>query len=254
MAAASREAIDRHQLAADIERESRELETALDEIDRARLALVSGPGGAGEPPALTNAGRQYLSSKGRVDEDSIYFLAQVIDDLHARRALLEGGAMMFERFGEALARGQGVEHARQVVPEAFAAAVGPDLAIRLFAAATALLVRLGSGEPAGCVAEEVMAVALLEDARSMVAMRVDTGELGEAEGTVAIASLDDIFELFEDDDVLRMSEMREPADAAMLGGSEFDGHAGVADQRLQAWFEPFWGIAATGHLVERPDR
>ncbi|MBS1887509.1 MAG: hypothetical protein JSU06_10010 [Actinobacteria bacterium] len=25
----------------------------------------------------------------------------------------------------------------------------------------------------------------------------------------------------------------------------------VADQRLSAWFEPFWRIAPTGHLVER---
>jgi hypothetical protein len=30
--------------------------------------------------------------------------------------------------------------------------------------------------------------------------------------------------------------------------------AGIADQRLEAWFEPFWTAAATGYLDERKKR
>jgi hypothetical protein len=250
MADASAEPFDVQRIVADLEREAHVIETAFGEIDRARLALLPDPEDS-MSPILTAAGRQYLSRKGEVDERSIYFVAGPIDDLHARDALLDAGSTMIDRFGEALARGRGVEHARGLVPEAFEATVDPLLSVRLFAAAIALMTRLGSGDPAGCVAEEVMAVELLEEARTVLEMRVDMGKLEEDEGRAASVALDGIFELFEDDDVLRMFEMREPADAAVAGGSEVDHQAGVADQRLQSWFKPFWGIPATGHLADR---
>jgi hypothetical protein len=51
------------------------------------------------------------------------------------------------------------------VPEAFAPAITERIAIDLFAASVALMARLSDNEPAGCVAEEVVAVVAMEEAR-----------------------------------------------------------------------------------------
>lgn len=45
----------------------------------------------------------------------------------------------------------------------------------------------------------------------------------------------------------------EPADAAMAGHSPLNRKLGVLDQRLEAWFHPFGGVAGTGHLDERTE-
>jgi hypothetical protein len=46
----------------------------------------------GLPPLLLGAGRQYLALRGRFDADALRFLAHVLDDLHARRAVLGAAA------------------------------------------------------------------------------------------------------------------------------------------------------------------
>jgi hypothetical protein len=61
-----------------------------------------------------------------------------------------------------------------------------------------------------------------------------------------------LFELFEDDDVLDLFDMAEPADAAMAGHDPINRQLGVVDQRLEAWFDPFGSAAPTGYLRERP--
>jgi hypothetical protein len=53
-----------------------------------------------------------------------------------------------------------------LVPPAFAQAVDESLALNLFAASVALMAHLSDGRPASCVAEEIVAVQLIEEARS----------------------------------------------------------------------------------------
>lgn len=223
----------------------------VESIDRCGLALT---GQDGESPRLLSAGRQYLERGGNVDDAVLEFLPMVIDDLDAREALLNAGTIMVEEFREAISAGGAVEHAREVVPEAFAAAVTEPLALRLFAAAVALTVRLSNGRPAGCVAEEILAMTMLGDARVWLDMKVEEGALGASAARDAGAHLSGIFELFGDDDVARMFHMAEPADAALAGHSELNHQLGVVDQRLEAWFLPFGGTAPTGHLDEPGDR
>src|SRR2546421_64247 len=80
---------------------------------------------------------------------------------------------------------------------AFASAVDEALALDLFAAAVALLARLSAGHPAGCDAEEILAVGLIEHATAQLEMRADNGELTEAEAASAVEALGGVFELFE---------------------------------------------------------
>ena len=219
--------------------------------DLERLGLMSLAGGE-SPPLLLDAGRQYIAAEGDVDDDVLALLPHVIDDLHARRALLLCGGVLVDEFRGALLNGGGVEHARQLVPPAFAAAVDDALALDLFAAAVALLARLSAGEPAGCVAEEVIAVSLIEAARSWLELEADSGALAADDARRATDELTGLFELFEDDDVLQLFDMREPGDAAVRGHSELSHHLGVVDQRLEAWFAAFDGTASTGYLHDPP--
>jgi hypothetical protein len=57
-----------------------------------------------------------------------------------------------------------------------------------------------------------------------------------------------VFELFEDDDVLDLFEMRESSDAALAGHDHLKQQMGVVDQRLEAWFKPFGWATPTGYI------
>lgn len=202
-----------------------------------------------ESPLLRDAGRQYLARHGEVPREVLRFLPREVDDLNAREALLVAGTVLVDEFRDHLLQGRGIEYAEGLVPPAFEQAVTERLALDLFAAAVALLVRLSDGRPAGCVAEEILAVGLIEGAKSQLEIRADSGELTEAEATAAAtAATSGLFELFEDDDVLYLFDMREPADAAITGHSPINREAGIADQRLESWFEPFTWTIPTGYL------
>ena len=75
-----------------------------------------------------------------------------------------------------------------------------------------------------------------------------------AEEDAASDELRSLFELFEDDDVLTMFEMAEPADAAVPGHDPISQQLGVADQRVQSWFRAFGGTAPTGYLRDQAGR
>jgi hypothetical protein len=201
----------------------------------------------GLPPILPRAGRQFLARGGDADHDVLGFLPRAIDDLNAREALLVAGTLVVDQFRVALLRGAAVEHAQQLVPPAFITAVDNRLALDLFAAAVALMARLSDGAPAGCVAEEIISVGLIEEARAWLEMRREEGALDDAEEHAASDELRGLFELFEDDDVLNMFEMAEPADAALAGHDPISQQLGVADQRVQSWFRAFGGTAPTGY-------
>jgi len=110
---------------------------------------------------------------------------------------------------------------------------------------------LSDERPAGCVAEEVLAVALLQETRVWLEMELDTGELDRTTMDAAAGELRGLFELFQDDDVLDMSEMREPSDAAASRFSPRALQMGIADQTVERWFDPFGWTAPTGYLAEK---
>jgi hypothetical protein len=251
MASAKGERIDRKVLRREMEISSGALGELLEYVDRVGLAWLEPEDEVEIPPRLTRAGTQYLALKGEIAEEVLRFLPNVIDDLHARKALIEAGGLLVDEFQYQLAAGRAVDHATELVPDAFASAVDEQLAVKLFSAAVALMARLSCGAAAGCLAEEIMAVAVLSEAAAWLELQVDNGELKAEEAEDATGSLNGIFELFEDDDVLDLFEMEEPADAALAGHSWINRQAGVVDQRVEAWFRPFGGVTATGYLDER---
>ena len=79
-------------------------------------------------------------------------------------------------------------------------------------------------------------------------MLQDEGELDSEKAKAASEDLRGLFELFQDDDVLRLFEMEEPADAAVAGHRPINRQLGVADQRIEAWFDAFGWTAPSGYL------
>lgn len=200
------------------------------------------------PPFVLGAGLQYIEREGEVENDVLRFLSLAIDDLNAREALLIAGSSLVEQFGEAILVGDGLEYARSIVPDAFVQVVDERLAIKLYAAAIALIARLSAGSPAGCLAEEIVAVALIDEAEAVLTDARDDGEITSEEASDAIRELGQLFEMFGDDDVLALFKMKEPADAALATHDPVKRRLGVTDQRVEAWFNAFGGVAVTGLL------
>lgn len=246
MAEAAGERLDLVALAVDLGMREQTVEMFVDQLEAAGL-LLSGRDEHGTPMLLA-AGRQFLDAQGHVPWEVLHFLPSVVDDLHAREALLVAGVVLVDEFRYQLLNGGGVEHAAELVPPAFAAAVDEALALDLFAAAVALMARLSDGVPAGCVAEEIIAVRLIEQATGRLEGRADEGELTEVQVGAAANELHGVYELFQDDDVLKMFDMVEPADAALAEYDPIHQQLGVADQRVEAWFKPFGGTIPTGYI------
>lgn len=251
MAEARDEPLDADRVSQDLGISLKALRATCEAAESTGLILAS-PDDPREPARLTRAGRQYLALRGQVDEDAVFFLAEAIDNLHARKALMRAGTILVDEFSESLASGWAVEHAEELVPVAFKATVDDRLAIRLFAATTVLIGRLSSGDAAGCVAEEIVAVALVAEAGDVLDLQCDAGEIEINETKEAKRALWAIFDHFGDVDVLELFKMEEPADAALAGHSPISERLGRADQRVEAWFEPFGHVAPTGHLSDRP--
>ncbi len=91
-------------------------------------------------------------------------------------------------------------------------------------------------------------MSLIEEAKAYMDIRSEEEEISEAEMTAAIQAIGDLFELFEDDDVLDLFEMSEPGDAAVAGHDPIKQQLGVVDQRIESWFVPFNWTIPTGHL------
>jgi hypothetical protein len=229
--------------------------TARMELDQLQYLGLWLAGEDGDPPMLLTAGSQFLALRGDVDDDDLRFLPEVVDDLRARGALRAAGTKLVDEFRAAILQGAAREHAADLVPPAFRAAVGQRLALDLFAATVALVSRLSAGAPAGCVAEEIVSVTLISDAVAWLKARMDVGEITEAAYTAAVEELQGcLYEFYGDDDVLTLFEMAEPADAAVAGHDTVNQQLGVVDQRIEAWFHAFGGTAETGHIHAQPDR
>lgn len=251
MSAAQDEPIRLEALARALNTSPASLSMVCDQIEHAGLVLFAPAEEPELPSILKRAGEQYLALKGQVDSDALFFLPYLVDDLYARQALIQAGSVLVDEFRHAIVRGDGAEHAAQLVPPAFSEAVDDRLAIDLFAAAVALMARLSCGEPAGCLAEEILAVGLLDRAELWLEMQHESGDLIHTDLRTAKGELRGVFELFQDDDVLDMFDMVEPADAAIAGHSRIHQEMGVVDQRLESWFRPFGGVVDTGHLYDR---
>jgi hypothetical protein len=249
MARASEAVLDVAELALEFDLAQATIRMDLDQLEA--LGLVLSGLDEGLPPILLTAGRQFLARRGDIEQEVLGFLPRVIDDLNAREALLVAGTILVDEFRAAFVEGDPVDHARALVPPAFIAAVNERLALDLFAASVALMARLSDGAPAGCVAEEIIAVGLIEEARVWLELRREEGRLDEDEERAAGEELRGLFELLEDDDVLNMFEMVEPADAALAGHDPLNLQLGVADQRVESWFDAFGGTSPTGHLRDR---
>jgi hypothetical protein len=247
MSQAGNERLDLGALGAELDVPELALRQDMDQLIAAGLMFANEDG---SDPMLLNAGRQYISRGAAVPRDELWFLPQTIDDLNARRALLLAGRTLVDEFRAEVLNDAGVEYARRLVPSGFATAVDERLALDLYAATVALMARLSNGHPAGCVAEEIVAVALIGMATMLLEMDVDEETLTDDEASAAVDELRSLFELFEDDDVLAMFDMEEPADAAVAALDPGRLETGVVDQRLEAWFRPFGGASPTGYLAE----
>jgi hypothetical protein len=230
------------ELAPELNASAERVREALADVQRWALVLPEVKVG----DELPRAGRQFLARQGRIAVGTLEFLAPYVGDLNAREALRRAGSVVIDDLIEGAASGDLVERMRWLVPPAFAEAVDGALAARLFAAASALMARLASGEPAACVAEEIVAVRLISEAHELLAMN---DGLTADEIETAQRQLHGVFELFEDDDVLMMLHMSEPADAVLAEHSPLYAELGVADQRIEAWFTSFGWSITTGHLM-----
>jgi hypothetical protein len=253
MAEARDEPLDIGGLASELGRSHVNIEELVDQLNRMGLSFAPRDEPE-ETPSLMRAGVQYLEKKGDVEDEVLHFLPRVIDDLYARKALLHGGSVLVDEFRYQVLHDGAKSHAQSLVPAAFTEAVDDAMAINLYSAAVALMARLSCGYPAGCLAEEVLAVELIGNATFWIEMESEEGNLDSDATQPAIDALRGIFELFEDDDVLDLFEIEEPGDAALAGQSWINQQAGVVDQRVEAWFRPFGPVPETGYLNERPRR
>lgn len=204
------------------------------------------------PVMVTAAGRQLIERGGEADASTLVFLAEWVDDLYAREALVVSADELVSHMHAAMVIGEAEDFFRDFVPPAFSLAVDADLSVRMFEAATGLVARLGAGRAAGCLAEEIVAVRLIESAEDWLAVWTDEERITEQEAKVASAAFGGIFELFEDADVLKLFEMVEPGDAALLASSPEAEYMAYADTRVERWFDAFGGQLPLGHLRERP--
>ncbi len=221
---------------------------ALKDLEEVRL-LCSGLDD-GLVPILPRAGKQFIERKGHVPREVLHFLPRFVDDLYAREALVHAGRVLVDEFRERVLLGNAVDHAVELVPPSFAAAISERVALDLYAAAVALMARLSDERPAGCLAEEIMAVELLKQAERWLEGRCERQQLSQSEAETAARELGGLFELFEGDDVLALFALADPHDARVEKLKAAGRELGVLERRLASWFEPFGWTIPTGYMGE----
>lgn len=242
------EVLDIQSLAQQLGAPASDVRNALEDLEEVRL-LCSGLD-EGLVPILPRAGKQFVERKGHVPREVLRFLPRFVDDLYAREALVHGGTVLVGEFREHVLLGNAVDHAVELVPPAFAAAVSERVALDLFAATVALTARLSDEKPAGCLAEEIMAVELLKQAERWLEGRCERQQLSHSEAETAARELGGLFELFEGDDVLALFALAEPAEARAERLDPSSRELTVLERRLASWFEPFGWTIPTGYMGE----
>lgn len=204
------------------------------------------PGDERTPAQLRYSGQQYLEDGHSIldhDADVLWFMPTVVDDLIARRALLEAGTTLLDGFRAAILSGHGAERARGMLPTVFAPDITARVVLDLYASGVALMARLSAETPPGSVGEELLAYALVREAKRTIADRVHNRDISAnaaAHATQALRALPDFFapkdepvNLFDVDEVCAIAP-----DAP-------------AEERLKAWFRPFESTVRTGYLRSR---
>jgi hypothetical protein len=107
MAAAREEPLPINELADELGRSRVSVEMLCAQLESTGLVLFAGVDERNARPILTRAGRQYLALKGAVHRDALRFLPRVVDDLHAREALMLAGTALVDDFRTALVNGDG---------------------------------------------------------------------------------------------------------------------------------------------------
>ncbi len=159
------------------------------------------------------------------------------EDPYARRVLLDNGVFLVDTFREVIVDGRAVDHARGVVPTVFGPAVDATVAVRLYAAAAALMARLSCGYAAACMAEEILgAYLVIQSSGDLQYMP----HLTDNERQRAVRALDGVFDLFQDDEALSLF--------GAVTAEDTTPERAVAEVRT--WFQPFNGVHVTGHLDE----
>lgn len=213
------------------------------DIDAGPVSLaISAIDEHGEPDA--EHGLEPSASDGNafviVEPDEHYARGWCVDDPLAQGALKRAAMQVLEELDEALHE---VQHGTQVgdtdfVQDYLPAGFIPAYDERFLECFRICLVLVGyklAQEPAirpGCLAEELA----LEVIRRLAADLLEDSDTDEP----SIHALRGVFEICEDDDVLDLYDMAEPADAAVHGHNEITRQMGKADMRVEAWFDPMW--------------
>jgi hypothetical protein len=123
-----------------------------------------------------------------------------------------------------------------IFPAGWRPALTPLLVEKLSAAATVMGWKLAQPGPPirpVCLAEELALELIRREAVSALELT------GAGEGSIAATR--GLYEVCEDDDVLDLFSMQEPADAALALESPISRQMGKADMRIEHWFDPFYG-------------
>lgn len=141
------EPLDIESLAGDSGESVPSVRSAIEQLDR--MGLVYSGLDEGCPPMLLNAGRQYLTQRGLVTREVLYFLPSVIDDLHARDALIHAGVILVDEFRYQLLHGDAVEHAAELVPPRIRSSRRPSAGAQPLCRGGGLDDQIGGGKSCG---------------------------------------------------------------------------------------------------------
>jgi hypothetical protein len=123
-----------------------------------------------------------------------------------------------------------------IFPAGWRPALTPLLVDKLTTAAVVMGWKLAQPGPPirpVCLAEELA----LELIRREAVLALEITDAGEG----SIGATRGLFEVCEDDDVLDLFSMQEPADAALARENPVNRQMGKADMRIEHWFDPFYG-------------
>lgn len=161
MAQATEEELEVAPLAAELDVLKGTVSSEIEQLERAGLMSSGDPG---EPPMLLTA-PAILGREARRAVGNPALPARGHRQLACPQSAHRRRIVLVDEFRYQHLQGDPVAHAKTLVPHAFEAVADEALALDLYAAAVALMVRLSDGHPAGCVAEEILGVALIEHAQ-----------------------------------------------------------------------------------------
>lgn len=186
-------ALDEAALGATIGEGAATVRIACDAVTTSGLAWIPEEG-TGITPVLRPAGRQYLDEGPAAFDAVLGFLSPWLDDLNARRAVLEFGRTLLSDFAIALTDGSGKRFATDLVePWADGAAMTLKDAVLLFEAAVAFISGLDTGRAAATPAEGLIGMRLFVGSPGLTEATRDefiTGLIGSVRAGFAIGAVE----------------------------------------------------------------